>query len=76
MYLVNVVVSEVVEEVVEDVMVMEDMTVAERIHLSCRAAGEEEMMSEASFRALLDFCSPSAAITCVKDLRNNLKDFV
>ena len=32
-------------------------------HLSWRAAGEVEMMSEASFKARLDFCSPSAAIT-------------
>ena len=32
-------------------------------YLSCRAAGLSEMMSLASFRALLAFCSPSAAIT-------------
>ena len=32
-------------------------------YLSWRAAGLPEMMSLASFRALLAFCSPSAAIT-------------
>ena len=32
-------------------------------YLSWRAAGLSEMMSLASFRALLAFCSPSAAIT-------------
>ena len=31
--------------------------------LSCRAAGDSEMMSDASFRARDAFCSPSAAIT-------------
>ena len=31
--------------------------------LSCRAAGDSEMISEASFRARDAFCSPSAAIT-------------
>ena len=32
-------------------------------YLSWRAAGDEEMMSEASFRARDAFCSPSAPIT-------------
>merc|ERR1719317_1811622 len=32
-------------------------------YLSCNAAGEVAMISAASFKALLDFCSPSAAIT-------------
>ena len=32
-------------------------------YLSCKAAGDSEMMSLASFRALEAFCSPSAAIT-------------
>ena len=33
-------------------------------YLSCSAAGDIAIMSAASFSALLDFCSPSAAITC------------
>lgn len=36
---------------------------------SCRAAGESPMTSEASRRALLAFCSPSAAMTCNSDRR-------
>merc|ERR1711973_298863 len=32
-------------------------------YLSCSAAGDSEMISEASFRARDAFCSPSAAIT-------------
>ena len=32
-------------------------------YLSCRAEGLSLMMSEASFRALEAFCSPSAAMT-------------
>ena len=32
-------------------------------YLSCSAAGDADMISEASFKALLKFCSPSAAIT-------------
>merc|ERR1719474_1629262 len=32
-------------------------------YLSCRAAGDSDMISEASFRARDAFCSPSAAIT-------------
>ena len=35
----------------------------ESIDLSWRAAADSVMMSEASFNALLAFCSPSAAIT-------------
>ena len=33
-------------------------------YLSCRADLDSEMISEASFRALEAFCSPSAAMTC------------
>ena len=32
-------------------------------YLSCKAAGDELIVSAASFKALLDFCSPSAATT-------------
>ena len=41
----------------------EDMVARVWRYLSWRAAGLSEMMSLASFRALLAFCSPSAAIT-------------
>ena len=34
-----------------------------KCYLSCKAAGDSEMMSLASLRALEAFCSPSAAIT-------------
>ena len=46
-------------------------------NLSWRAAGDSEMMSEASFRAREAFCSPSAAITCKAQfltIENNKKD--
>ena len=33
-------------------------------YLSCNAAGDWAMTSAATFRAWLDFCSPSAAMTC------------
>jgi len=40
-------------------------------YLNCRAAGLSEMMSLASLRALLAFCSPSAAITWNSSLRRH-----
>ena len=39
------------------------MIVITVVYLNCRAAGEEVMMSDASFRALEDCCSPCASIT-------------
>ncbi len=38
-------------------------------YLNCKAAGESEMMSEASFKALEAFCSPSAAMTLARASR-------
>ena len=50
--------------VVMDVVMVVVMDMVLWQHLSWSAAGDVEMMSEASFKAFDDFCSPSAAITC------------